>query len=208
MNQLIYIADPMCSWCYGFSPVITELKNQYKGSFEFALIMGGLRPGGGDPWNEKFKGFLRHHWEQVGKASGQTFNFDLLDWEEFNYNTEPACRAVVVVRHLAPAKEFDFFKAIQKGFYYENRDPNQLSFYRPICKTLEIDFEAFQNAFSQEEYKQKTRDDFAQSIEWGIRGFPSVVLKKGEELKMVANGFTTVERMQGRIDPVILQDLG
>ncbi|MDB5418474.1 MAG: dithiol-disulfide isomerase, partial [Phenylobacterium sp.] len=24
--HLIYFADPMCSWCYGFSPVIEEIR--------------------------------------------------------------------------------------------------------------------------------------------------------------------------------------
>jgi hypothetical protein len=24
-RQLVYFADPMCSWCYGFSPVIAAI---------------------------------------------------------------------------------------------------------------------------------------------------------------------------------------
>ena len=30
--QLVYFADPMCSWCYGFSPVITTLAERFEGS--------------------------------------------------------------------------------------------------------------------------------------------------------------------------------
>jgi len=25
-STLIYISDPMCSWCYGFAPEISEIK--------------------------------------------------------------------------------------------------------------------------------------------------------------------------------------
>ena len=43
--QLIYFADPMCSWCYGFSPVVRALRPRYAEVLPIRLIMGGLRPG-------------------------------------------------------------------------------------------------------------------------------------------------------------------
>ena len=27
--HFIYFADPMCSWCYGFSPVMRQLRGRY-----------------------------------------------------------------------------------------------------------------------------------------------------------------------------------
>ncbi|MDH5427723.1 MAG: DsbA family protein, partial [Nitrospirota bacterium] len=27
---LIYVADPMCSWCWGFSPVLEEIRRLYQ----------------------------------------------------------------------------------------------------------------------------------------------------------------------------------
>src|SRR5881392_585632 len=44
--NLIYIADPMCSWCYGFGKSMDALLAQ-PGEFaplQLALVMGGLRP--------------------------------------------------------------------------------------------------------------------------------------------------------------------
>ena len=29
-RNLVYFADPMCSWCYGFSPVITALAERFE----------------------------------------------------------------------------------------------------------------------------------------------------------------------------------
>ena len=116
MDAIIYIADPMCSWCYGFSKEITHLKEHYEKEFSFELIMGGLRPGGGDPWTDEFKNMLKHHWEKVGEASGLPFGYQLFDREFFNYDTEPACRAVCIMKEMNPEIAFDFFKAVQSGF--------------------------------------------------------------------------------------------
>ena len=43
--HLIYVMDPMCSWCYGFAPVIKRLVAEQEGTLQFKLVMGGLRPG-------------------------------------------------------------------------------------------------------------------------------------------------------------------
>ena len=30
-HQFVYFADPMCSWCYGFAPVIAALAERFEG---------------------------------------------------------------------------------------------------------------------------------------------------------------------------------
>ena len=41
--RFVYFADPMCSWCYGFSPVITALAERFEGRLGLQVVMGGLR---------------------------------------------------------------------------------------------------------------------------------------------------------------------
>ena len=125
-NKLIYFGDPMCSWCWGIAGHLQKLKEEFSGELDFQVVLGGLRPGGGDLWNDEMKGFLREHWEHVETASGQPFNYNLLERDEFNYDTEPPSRAVRVIRDLAADKEFEFFKAIQGSFYAENNNPERL----------------------------------------------------------------------------------
>lgn len=200
MNELIYIADPMCSWCYGFREEISQLKEHFAGKLSFSLIMGGLRPGGGEAWNDQFKDFLRRHWEEVGKRSGQVFNFDLLDWNHFHYDTEPPCRAVRVVRDLAPEKEFEFFKAVQYAFYNKNQDTNLIKTYQDICVEMgvsQIDFEA---RFLSDEYRNKTKEDFAFGANLGIRGFPSVIFRSGNRYGIVSRGYMTFEQMKSAVE--------
>jgi putative protein-disulfide isomerase len=202
-GKIIYFGDPMCSWCWGISNDVLKLKDEYAQKLDFELIMGGLRPGGGDPWNTQMKEFLRHHWEQVHAYSGQTFNFDLLAWNEFNYDTEPACRAVRIIRDVASEKEFDFYREIQYHFYVENKDPKTSDFYRSICAKLNISFKAFRPMFLSSAYCETIKEDFIKTRNYGVRGFPSIILEyKGQQIP-ICNGFATFQEMSDRIDQAI-----
>ncbi len=202
-QEIIYVGDPMCSWCWGISPQLNALRRQgTKEGIPFRLVMGGLRPGGGDPWNQKFKDFLQHHWEEVNKASGQPFSYDLLDLEEFNYDTEPACRAVVSVRTLAPEKELEFYEWVQHFFYVKSQNPALESFYEPICKKLEIDFDKFKVLFSSNEMTEATRADFVLNRDWGVQGYPAVLFRDKDQLHQVASGYADVNKMWKRIEAI------
>jgi putative protein-disulfide isomerase len=65
-GKIIYVGDPMCSWCYGISKHLILLKNHFS-NLEFNIVVGGLRPGGGDVWDEQFKVFIQHHWKEVNE---------------------------------------------------------------------------------------------------------------------------------------------
>lgn len=202
-GKIIYFGDPMCSWCWGISESVLKLKNRYSKKLDFELVMGGLRPGGGDPWNTQMKDFLRHHWEQVHAYSGQTFNFDLLEWDEFIYDTEPACRAVRIIRDIAPEKEFDFYREIQYQFYVGNKDPKISDFYRSICSKLNIPFKAFRPMFLSSVYCETIKEDFMKTRNYGVRGFPAIILEyKGQQIP-VCNGFATFKQMSDRIEQAL-----
>lgn len=68
-----------------------KLKDVYVDQMDFSLIMGGFCFGGGDFWNQKMKDFLWYYWEKVVEVSGQVFQYDLLEWDEFLYDIEFFC---------------------------------------------------------------------------------------------------------------------
>lgn len=200
---LIYIGDPMCSWCYGFSPEFSEAGAQLTDQVRVKMIMGGLRPYNTETMTD-LGDFLKHHWEDVQARSGQPFKFDILGDQDFVYDTEPSCRAVVTVRTIAPAKEWAFFKKIQEAFYFKNQNTNQLDTYLTIAKALDIDVEKFKKHYESDEMKQKVRADFTAAAEMGVRGFPSVVLEKDGQYYLIANGYTAaknvVEGVRAKLD--------
>ncbi len=201
--KLIYIGDPMCSWCYGISEELSKTIAHFGDKVELEVVMGGLRAGGGEEWNESFKEFLRHHWEDVGMKSGQPFSFSLLDRPEFDYDTEPACRAVVVIEDLAPNKVLSFFKAVQKGFYVESNDPKEVKFYESICKALGVDFSLFSLKFESSDMKENTIKHFQRSAQLGVRSFPTLLLEYNGQRHNIAIGYSTFEKMKERIDAIL-----
>ncbi|MBU6956957.1 protein-disulfide isomerase [Pseudomonas sp. CVAP len=202
-----YIGDPMCSWCWGISPALEELARYCEQKqIGFTLTMGGLRAGGGDPWVPAFQAFLRQEWTHVAKVTGQPFGFSLLAAKYFDYDTEPACRAVVIAEQisaqqgLVASATLAFFSAVQRKFYVEGEDPKDVSFYRSICEDASISFDEFRSRFTTAAAQSAVYEQFTQCQAWGVRSFPTLLLEVGGDLKQLNSGATTAAATIARIE--------
>lgn len=193
--SLIYVGDPLCSWCYGFGPEISALEAAFRERAGLRVIVGGLRPYTTAPMDDALKRYLREAWQSVAKASGLPFNFGLLEREDFVYDTEPACRAVVTARSLSAEAALPVFLAIQEAFYRDNRDPTREHVLADVAQAAGLERGEFLARLGTEHMKQATRQDFASARSLGIRGFPTVLLSRDGDLALVASGFTRAERM-------------
>ncbi len=200
-NQLIYIGDPMCSWCYGMAPELKQLRQHYN-EFDFVTVVGGLRPGGGDPWNDQMKDMIAHHWKSVHERSGQEFNYDLFTRDQFNYDTEPSCRAVVAARKWVGARDLDFLEAIQVRFYQHSEDPTQDQFYEIICENFNIPFDEFLKAFHSASTRERTMEEFRLNRSWGITGYPSLIMKHSDQLYLISRGYSTFDQLKPIIEEI------
>lgn len=174
-KHLVYFADPMCSWCWGFAPTVAALTAHFGERLPIALIMGGLRAGNRKPMTDKDKGYIREHWEHVHKASGQPFDFTFFDRDGFVYDTEPACRAVVAMRRLDPDHMLDYFAALQRAFYADGRDVTRADTLADIAGETGVDRQAFVQALASPEARNETARDFLTTQELGVRGFPTLL---------------------------------
>ena len=191
---LIYVGDPMCSWCYGFAPEIYKTKEHFGDRVDFELVMGGLRPYNTETIAD-LGDFLSHHWKDVEKRSGQPFNYGILKDASFIYDTEPACRAVVVARSMNPEIEFAFFKDVQTMFYLHNKNTNDVNTYLEIAKKYKLNPEAFLQKFESEEYKQKVKLDFVRAQELKATGFPTALLIIDGKATVLTRGYTNSEQL-------------
>jgi putative protein-disulfide isomerase len=115
-KSLIYVVDPTCSWCWGFSSVFEEIVRRYQSQVTIRVLLGGLRPGNTERFEEKRRAFILSHWHAVHERTGQRFNFAFQTGPSLTYDTEPPSRAVAVVRRLAPEDKFAFLKSVQEAF--------------------------------------------------------------------------------------------
>ena len=202
---LWYFADPMCSWCWGFSPAIEALRETYHDRLKIALVLGGLRPGTTAPMTAAARDETLHHWQQVHARSGQPFRFDGALPDGFIYDTEPASRAVVTAGGLDPSTIFAMFQAIQTAFYAEGRDVTQPAVLAELAAGLGIDAAAFQHAFDSDAARTRTQAHFAHSRKAGVRGFPTLILQRGEQLDRITDGWQTLDAVQAELDRLLLR---
>jgi len=194
-QHLIYFADPMCSWCWGFSTVIDNILHSFSGRLSVRLVMGGLRPGESEPMSEDDKARTRLHWQQVEAASGQTFNFDFFQRKAFVNNTEPACRAVVAARRLVPENAVSMLKALQTAFYKENQDVTNPKEIINIAASQGFDVDTFSAEFEDIDTMDDTRADFWFAQNSGINSFPTLVAVQKDQYQAVTIGFSPWEEV-------------
>ena len=209
-NSLVYVGDPMCSWCYGFGVPLHQLLEQLPG-VPLAVVLGGLRAYNQEVMPDALKSTLHHHWSEVTKRSGKPFGTGQFDRDGYIYDTEPACRAVVTIRTHAAEHTLAMYHAIQHAFYAEGRDITQTSVLADIWQALvdskttgDVDFSrgTFIDAFESDTIKTQTRNDFAMVQQWGIRGFPALIAVVNGEAQLVANGYMEADEMLQRIQQV------
>ncbi|HEX6000540.1 MAG TPA: DsbA family protein [Hyphomicrobiaceae bacterium] len=193
-TRLVYFADPMCSWCYGFSPVISTLAERFEDRLPLDVVMGGLRAGNTEPMRDKDKDFIRGSWAKVGAATGQPFDMDFFDREGFIYDTEPACRAVVTARRLLPRMALPFLARVQQAFYAENRDMTAAGEIADVAEEAGFDRAQFADAFASAEVRNATFRDFLLAQSLGIHGFPTLIAGSDERgYALLTNGYRPFE---------------
>ncbi|MCZ6604133.1 MAG: DsbA family protein [Alphaproteobacteria bacterium] len=195
-KEIIYIGDPMCSWCYGFAPVIQTLYAKYREKIDMRVVVGGLRVGPEHVVDEQRVTFLREHWQEVSERTGQNFSMGILDKTGWSYDTEKPCRAVVVMRHLSPDNVFTYFGAIQSNFYLNNHDPAPVATYADEAVKFDVDRAEFIALYEDPKTVDETMQDFAWSAQIGIRGFPSVLFRDGEKLSALTLGYQPLEALE------------
>ena len=187
-RRILYFADPMCSWCWGFAPVMEAIKAACAGLVPIRLCVGGLRPFTTEPMRERDQAFVRHHWEEVAAQTGQPFDFAFFEREGFVYDTEPACRAAVAVRGLAPEATLSHFAALQHAFYAKNRDLTQTDVLADIASAF-VARDDFAVVFAAEQVREATLADFRLAQRLGITGFPTVVLVEDNRAAVLTSGW-------------------
>lgn len=191
---LIYVGDPMCSWCYGIAPELSNAIDSLGESVSVKLVMGGLRPYNKETMAD-LKDFLKEHWAEVAHLSGQSFNYEVLDQSHWRYDTEPPSRAVLVVRQLKPEVEFDYFKAIQKAFYLDSKNTNDDITYIELAKEFGINPVTFSKFYDSPEMKELVRKEFEYAGSLGVRSFPTIILKKGDAHFNISNGYSNSDNI-------------
>lgn len=192
-SRLLYVMHPMCSWCWGFAPVVEALAEQAAAAgVPLQIVVGGLRR---DQVAIDAAARVRYlgYWQAVNASTGQLFDFERGLPEGLVYDTEPACRALVTARQLDAASAWTLLKLIQQAFYTEGADVTQASVLVQLAEQAGIPRIEFAEAFDSQAMQEATAADFTWVQDLGIAGFPTLLAERDGQLALLTNGYQPLE---------------
>ncbi len=203
--KLIYIGDPMCSWCYGFGKSLAAALAALPG-LQLEIVVGGVRNRSTELLDEAGKQFRLAHWERVEALSGLPFNRQaFVARDGFVYDSEPVCRAVVAARRLVGAEPLlSVFRALQHAFYVDGRDTTDVLTLSEVAATAlqamhyPAATEAMLALMRDPAIVAETQAEIRRARTLGARSFPTLLVDRGGVPETVG-GFLNAEALIARL---------
>ena len=195
--EFVYVGDVMCSWCWGFAPTLHLLEEGFGAPVR--VVNGGLRPG---PYarvlDDEMAGYLIHHWEQVGEASGQPFDPSFLDRRDgWKFDSEFPAIAVTAMRERDPASALPFFTDVQHAFFAQGVDITDPEAYRPLLDGYPVESGPFLDHLLGPEAQRAAWKDFEEARSFGVSSFPALLIRTNGTVATVTRGWQPYEQIEG-----------
>lgn len=201
--------DPMCGWCFGFSPVMKRFSEEHP-QYQYRVIPGGMITGSRVAPISGMAGYILGAYKRVEEYSGVKFGepyLDVLRQGTEISNSEPSCRAIQVFQKMHPERAIAFAHAVQDKIFKEGKSWNEETTFRELAIEFGIDAESFIRAWNSEEAKYETLQEFQWTQAAGITGFPCVVVQRGDNYFMAAQGFTSYEQLDSTINAIVTEEV-
>jgi len=207
---LIYCYDAYCGWCYGFSPVIEKIANDYKMQLDIDVLSGGMILPEKPVHISATASYIANAYKNVEELTGITFGKDYLwhinnpDDSDWYPHSEKAAIAMCIFKEFYPERAIEFSADLQYALHYEGRDLTDNEAYLHLLEKYSIQPEIFFEKLASEPYKEMAYYEFSLMKQLQVTGYPCVFIQTGElKFMMVASGYTDYETLKGRIESVL-----
>ena len=213
MNPTIfYCYDAYCGWCYGLSPVMKKIAEEYKDNLAFEVLSGGMIIGEQVQHISKIASYIQSAYKRVEELTGIKFGEDFLwhinnpEESDWRMNSEKPAIALCIFKEYFPERQVEFAADLQYALNYEGRDLDDNEAYRHLLEKYSIQPEAFYEKLQSEEYKERAYYEFSLCKQLQVTGFPAVLLQVNEtKFHLLARGYTTYEELKARIENVLTE---
>jgi putative protein-disulfide isomerase len=211
MEPVVYYCyDAYCGWCYGFSPVIKRIAEEYKDKLSFEVLSGGMIPAENARPISATAGYISKAYTRVEELTGIKFGQDYL-WHIFNPDksdwfpaSEKPAIAMCIFKEIYPDRQVAFAADLQYSLHYEGRDLTDNEAYRHLLEKYGINVDEFYQKLNSEEYREKANYEFSLCRQLQVTGFPAILMQVGEtKFYLVARGYTAYEDVKARIENIL-----
>ncbi|MCB2407387.1 DsbA family protein [Hymenobacter lucidus] len=209
LPELLYIFDPLCGWCYGMSPVVERVQNEFAGRMTVSVLSGGMVTG-------QQVGPIRDDWEYISGAMGQIEKVADVEFgaafrelgREGSYiqDSEPPCQALTVFRQIDPYNQTaSFAHALQQAYFLKGQNLNDPETYEVLAADFGLNVAEFKRRLALPETAQATRHEFAAVAKIGVQGFPTTILRVGNQGYLIARGFMPYDAFAESLEKALQQ---
>lgn len=176
--KLVYVLDPMCSWCWAFRPAWEKIRKLLPDNMKVAYILGGLAADSDQPMPETLQENIRQIWRKIQRqVPGTEFNFAFWEQCEPRRSTYPACRAVIAARNQGDKYIEPMILAIQQAYYLHAENPSNETVLITLAKKIALNPVKFTIDLNAIETMHQLEYDINFSRKIGAQGFPSLLLE-------------------------------
>jgi putative protein-disulfide isomerase len=184
---LIYVHDPMCSWCWAFAPVLERLQRELPAVVTTTRLLGGLAPDDDAPMTAAMRDYLQTTWRRImATVPGTRFNFDFWENTRPRRSTWPACRAVIAARGQSGDAEARMILAIQQAYYLQARNPSDAATLIALASEIGLDSDAFARSLDAPSTQAELAAEIQAARQLGADSFPSFRLRIGGRTLAIA----------------------
>jgi len=201
LPTLYFVHDPMCSWCYAFRPVWTQIRQQLPAGIRVQYVLGGLAPDSDQPMPPETRAYIQDQWHKIIElVPGTLFNFEFWEKCQPRRSTYAACRAVLLARQHGREAEIAMIHAIQDAYYRQARNPSDDGTLCELTGQIGLDPDAFALALNAEATQEALLEDirFARSI--GGASFPSLFLQRNGAIQPIPHHYTDAAQVLRSIE--------
>lgn len=196
-KRLLYVFDPLCGWCYGFSPVVRQLHEATKRRARWEILAGGMVLGDRVGPIGRLSAFLKQALPRVegttGIRFGEAFTTNVLDEGSLVLSSFEPSRALQAVKTLASDRSLAFARGLQNALYDEGRDITQLGVLGDVAEAVRV--VGFEIEYLKTETYERTLEEFRRVSELGVTGFPTLLGLEGGEVRVFSRGWAPFERV-------------
>ncbi|MEQ8472790.1 MAG: DsbA family protein [Marinoscillum sp.] len=207
-DEVLYLFDPLCGWCFGFSPTIVDFRNQHP-ELDFRAVPGGMITGARVAPYHTMNDYIQNAKERLESHTGTKFGKDYLNKitpSDILMDSVPPSKALVTLESFG-VDTIDAAHILQQAHFVKGKDYNDLNTYVELATTFHIEKGAFVSKYDSVEMDLAVKEAFNWVQRAGVNGFPTVILKRKDQYFLIARGFMPLDGLSQNLEAAMNEEI-